>query len=99
MYYEIEGATVWLLGSVHLLPATAPTLPDWVWRAYEWAETIVFEHDWVDAQQHISLKAGDSLKRHPLHLCGMEWSPRGRQIGRFPRSLEGQISASPWAAP
>jgi hypothetical protein len=30
MYYEIEGTAVRLAGSMHLVPATSPNLPDWV---------------------------------------------------------------------
>jgi len=64
MYYEIEGTPVRLAGSLHILPAAAPSLPDWVWRAYEWSETIILEHDVSQAREYASLKAGDSLERH-----------------------------------
>lgn len=64
MYYEIEGTSVRLAGSLHILPAAAPNLPDWVWRAYERAETIVLEHDLSQARGHVLLKEGDSLEHH-----------------------------------
>jgi uncharacterized protein YbaP (TraB family) len=64
MYYEIEGTSVRLAGSMHLVPAASPNLPEWVWRAYEWAEEIVFEADLARVKDHIYLQKGDSLERH-----------------------------------
>jgi uncharacterized protein len=64
MYYEIEGTTVRVAGSVHLLPATQPNLPDWAWSAYQWAETVIFEHDVSQARPHVVLEDGDSLGAH-----------------------------------
>lgn len=64
MYYEIEGTSVRLAGSLHLLPAAEPNLPDWVWKAYEWAETLVLEHDLAHVREHVLVKEEDSLERH-----------------------------------
>ena len=45
MYFEIPGSNVRVLGSLHMLPAGAPPLPEWVAAAYEWCEAVVHEHD------------------------------------------------------
>jgi uncharacterized protein YbaP (TraB family) len=63
MHYEIEGTSVRLAGSMHLIPAASPNLPEWVWRAYEWAEDVVFEADLAKLKDHIYLPNGDSLER------------------------------------
>jgi uncharacterized protein YbaP (TraB family) len=69
MYYEIEGTCTRLAGSLHLVPADAPTLPDWVWSAYQWAETITFEHDAALAKDYVLLGDGKSLESHlPMAL-------------------------------
>jgi uncharacterized protein len=94
MYYEIEGTTVRLAGSVHLLPATAPNLPDWVWGAYQWAEAILFEHDASTAKEHVLLKDGGSLESHlPVPL----WN---KLVAAWPpdRPLAAISSLKPWMA-
>lgn len=94
MYYEIEGTYTRLAGSVHLLPASAPSLPDWVWSAYQWAETITFEHDTSAAKDHVLLKDGDSLESHlPLDL----WN---KLVAAWPtdRPLAAISSLKPWIA-
>jgi uncharacterized protein len=52
MYYEVVGSSVRLAGSLHRLPATAPTLPEWVVDAYTWTEEVVLEADSSTALQH-----------------------------------------------
>jgi uncharacterized protein len=69
MYYEILGSNVRLAGSLHLLPATAPTLPEWVTDAYAWSEELVFEADSSTALQHFWRADGSSLEsRLPAHV-------------------------------
>jgi uncharacterized protein len=79
MYYEIEGTAVRLAGSMHLVPAAAPNLPEWIWRAYEWAEELAFEADLATVRDHIYLSEGDSLEYHlPRALWGAlnaAWPP------------------------
>ena len=94
MYYEIEGTCTRLAGSVHLLPASAPSLPDWIWSAYQWAETIIFEHDTSAAKDYVLLKDGDSLESHlPLDL----WN---KLVAAWPmdRPLAAISSLKPWIA-
>jgi len=62
MYYEIENTTVRLTGSMHLVPATSPDLPSWIWDAYAWSEILVFEADLATVREHIYLEEGDSLR-------------------------------------
>ncbi len=45
MYFEIPGSNVRVLGSLHMFPAGAGSLPAWVNAAYEWCEVVVHEHD------------------------------------------------------
>lgn len=94
MYYEIEGTTVRLAGSLHLLPATAPNLPNWIWGAYQWAERILFEHDISTAKEHMFLKNGGSLESH---LPVLLWN---RLVAAWPpdRPLAGIKSLKPWIA-
>jgi uncharacterized protein len=61
MYYEIIGTQVRLAGSLHRLPAASPGMPDWIWRAYEWSEQLIFEADATDALKHF-FSNGPSLK-------------------------------------
>jgi uncharacterized protein YbaP (TraB family) len=62
VYYEIASTSVRLAGSMHLVPATSPDLPSWIWDAYAWSETVVFEADLAAVRDHIYLKEGDSLQ-------------------------------------
>ena len=94
MYYEIEGTCTRLAGSVHLLPANAPRLPDWVWGAYRWAETLTFEHDVSAAKDYVLLNGGDSLESHlPVDL----WN---KLVVAWPtdRPLAALSSLKPWIA-
>ena len=69
MRYEVAGNCTRLAGSVHLRPASVPSLPDCVWSAYQRVETIIFEHDTPIAKDHVLLKEGDPLESHlPLDL-------------------------------
>jgi uncharacterized protein YbaP (TraB family) len=69
MYYEILGSNVRLAGSLHRLPATAPSLPEWVTDAYTWSEELVFEADPSTALQHFWRAGGSSLEsRLPAHV-------------------------------
>lgn len=45
MYFEISGTNIRLMGSMHLLPAANPGLPEWATKAYDWCEELVFESD------------------------------------------------------
>jgi uncharacterized protein len=45
MYYQIDGTSVRIAGSLHRVPAESPQLPGWVSQAYEWSEHLGFEHD------------------------------------------------------
>jgi uncharacterized protein YbaP (TraB family) len=62
MYYEIIGTQVRLAGSLHRLPIASPDLPQWIWRAYEWSEELIFEADATDALKYFFAADGPSLK-------------------------------------
>ena len=66
MYYEITGTNVRILGSLHMFPRTAPTLPDWVEGAYRWAEDLIVESEPNPATflPLAKLPAGDQLSKH-----------------------------------
>jgi uncharacterized protein YbaP (TraB family) len=94
MYFAIEDTTVRVSGSMHVLPATAPNLPDWVWSAFQWTDTIIFEHDVSQARAHVVLQDGDSLKSHlPVDL----WN---KLEAAWPtdRPLAAISSLKPWMA-
>ncbi len=79
---------------MHFLPATEPNLPDWVWSAYQWAETIIFEHDVSHARPHVVLQDGDSLEAYlPADL----WN---KLVAAWPtdRPLTEISSLKPWMA-
>jgi uncharacterized protein len=72
MYYEIVGTQVRLAGSIHRLPVASPDMPDWVWRAYEWSEQLIFEADATDALKYFFAAEGSPSLR--TKLPGSTWA-------------------------
>ena len=64
MYYEVVNTNVRFMGSMHLIPANIEKMPEWVFEAYEWSDSIVFECDPSTILAHISEK--ESSNWHKL---------------------------------
>jgi len=45
MYFEVPGSKVRVMGSMHMVPAASPVIPNWALQAYDWCEELVFESD------------------------------------------------------
>lgn len=104
--WKIEGKsnTVWLLGSVHMLPESAHPFPEAFDRAYEEAENVIFEIDMseMDLMQIVSvfsqalLPGGETLD-DVLEPETMEMlEPRlGELLGGISSQLEGFAESMP----
>jgi len=92
MYFEIPGTSVRVLGSLHMIPASAGPLPTWVTDAYEWCEAIVHEHD---NAQVLPCMQGDVPLRTILRPA-----TRSALMAALPnQQLRAEIEAlRPWAA-
>lgn len=64
MHYEIAGTQVRLIGTLHRWPTDGSDddLPEWVWNAYEWCETLCFEQDTSTILPYARFGAGESLE-------------------------------------
>lgn len=94
MYYEVIDTNIRILGSMHMIPADAETMPDWVFKAYEWSESLVFESDPSTILSHVVEKESSSW--HKL-LSPSSFASLKRQWpsnGNFPE-IE---TVFPWAA-
>jgi len=93
MYFELVGTNVRVMGSMHMLPKDRPNMPNWVLRAYEWADALVTEIDPGRVGDIFSLPPGQELK--PL-LPDDLWA----SIESFwPRNRIPLNSLRPWALP
>jgi len=62
MYFQLTGTQVRVLGSMHLFSATSPRMPDWISRAFEWAQTLVFESDAQAILPFLKRDGGESIE-------------------------------------
>ena len=62
MYYDIPALNTRILGSVHVIPATAVSLPLWALRAFEEAELVEIEHDHAELEACFVDAATGTLK-------------------------------------
>ena len=91
-YYQIDGSNVRIAGTMHVFPSGSPGMPDWLWRAYAWAEDIVIESDPEGILPHRWLPDGESLSAvlPPDTFAGLAAYRAG-----LPEPLE---KLKPWAA-
>jgi uncharacterized protein YbaP (TraB family) len=62
MLYELSGTNLRLFGSIHRFPANKPTIPNWVWQAYEWADCLFTETDDAGILNRFKLPPGEDLQ-------------------------------------
>jgi uncharacterized protein len=63
VYYELIGTCVRIAGTLHMLPAGFPELPNWVGRSYGWAQDLWLEHDVTQLRWHAYLPKGTTLEQ------------------------------------
>ena len=92
MYFEIEGTSCRLLGSIHRWPNgnVGSALPTWVWEAYLWSEELYLECDTSSAPQAGLIADGSSLENRlpPSVWSGLNAAYLGADIKKL----------KPWAA-
>lgn len=59
MYFRIPDSNLRVLGTLHVLPADRPHLPQFVAAAYKWANRITSEHDQQDFNSLFALMTTD----------------------------------------
>lgn len=94
MYYEIEGTSTRILGSIHLYPKDASPVPIRVGLAYEWAEKLCIEHEAQALQPHLFLPPRSDLA---VFLPQRTWEILSRlRPSTFDESVLRTLK--PWAA-
>jgi len=94
MYFHISGTNVRLLGTMHMLPTSAPDLPPWVSDAYEWSQTVVLETD-TSTLLPFFVAPGTSTLRKALKPA--VWSTL-ESIWPSDGPLSPLVAVHPWAA-
>jgi len=95
MYYSVVGSRVRVAGSMHMLPADAPHLPQWLWDAYAWSEDLLVESDPPEILQFLQLTDGTTLAQH---VPAKHWTALQKIATRSGIPAEQFTVWKPWAA-
>jgi uncharacterized protein YbaP (TraB family) len=94
MYYEIQGTTTRILGSMHLFPRGMTAVPPRVEAACKWADKLCIEHTGQKLQPFTLLPEGQDLQSV---ISARTWEILGRLIAEG-TSIDGIRPLKLWAA-